>query len=115
VSEITTPVMAIHLKKPYRIIPTRVKRYETHYNVPAEYVLVVPQKIFGEEVLCDMRWEDKEGILHVIHNAMFVFDNLIPLNQLPDTKLQELWDHYYSGPAEEKPSSNGKDSHTMIL
>lgn len=89
--------MAINLNHPHRIIPTRVKRYETHYQIPAGNALVVPIKSLGEEVLCDIRWEDDNGELKVIHNAMFVYENLIPLKQLPDTKLFELWSHYYEG------------------
>ena len=87
--------MSIPLNKPYRIVPSKVKRYAAHYQIPAEYSLVVPVKALGEEVLCDIRWEDDNGELHVIHNAMFVNNNLVPLNQLPDGKLFELWNHYY--------------------
>jgi hypothetical protein len=87
--------MAILLNHPHRIIPTRVKRYEAHYHIPAGNALVVPMKNFGEEVLCDIRWEDSNGELKIIQNAMFVYDNLIPLRHLPDTKLFELWNHYY--------------------
>jgi hypothetical protein len=98
--------MAIHLNKPYRIIPTRVKRYEAHYQIAAENALIVPQKILGGETMCDIRWEDSEGKLHVIHNAMFVNDNLIPLAQLPDNKMQELWNHYYGDTDNEQSSVN---------
>jgi hypothetical protein len=92
--------MAMHLNKPYRIKPTRQKRYEAHYHMPADYALVVPQKVLGDEVLCDIRWEDQGGQLHVIHNAMFVNDSLVSLNDRPDTKLKELWEHYYPSASE---------------
>jgi hypothetical protein len=87
--------MSIQLNQPYRIIPTRIKRYEAHYKIPAVDTLVVPLKEFGEEVLCDLRWEDSNGIIQVIHNAMFVKENLSPLNEMLDVKLLEIWTHYY--------------------
>jgi hypothetical protein len=93
--------MAIQLKQPYRIIPTRMKRYEAHYKIPAAEVVVVPLKELGEEVLCDLRWEDTNGEIQVIHNAMFVKENLIPLNAMLDVKLHELWSHYYASTASE--------------
>lgn len=88
--------MSIKLNKPYRINPIRVKRYEAHYKIPAGISLVVPVKAFDDEVLCDIRWEDENGELHVIHRAMFTSENLVPLDQFKDEKLHELWDHYYN-------------------
>jgi hypothetical protein len=90
--------MAIHLNKPYRIIPAKQKRYGLHYQIPADS-LVVPLKLLGEEVLCDVRWENDNGELKVIHNAMFISDNLTPLNSMIDDKLFDLWKHYYDVPA----------------
>jgi hypothetical protein len=106
--------MAIHLNKPYRIIPTRLKRYEAHYQIPAEYALVVPLKAFGEEVLCDIRWEDSNGELHIISNAMFVYDNLVPLEQRPDTRILELWNHYYPAVKEDRPVEAKNSSETIM-
>ena len=85
----------MHLNKPYRIKPTRQKRYEAHYNMPADYALVVPQKVLGDEVLCDIRWEDENGELFLLQNKFFVCDNLVPLNSMLEPELQELWQHYY--------------------
>jgi hypothetical protein len=102
--------MAIHLNKPYRIIPTRLKRYEAHYQVPADQVLVVPVKVFGDEVLCDIRWEDSNGELQVKHNAIFVYDNLVPLDERPDSRLKELWDHYYVSGNASKSSVDAQSS-----
>ncbi|MFZ6009094.1 MAG: hypothetical protein ACOYXT_02005 [Bacteroidota bacterium] len=92
------------LNTPYRVIPSQVKRYTAHYRIPAEDSLVVPLKIFGEEVLCEVRWEDENGELHVIHSAMFVYSNLIQLNKMPDSRLQELWDHYYGSAINQRNS-----------
>ncbi len=88
--------MSIHIGKPYRIIPIRYKRYNAHYNIPSDSCLVIPLKQFGDESLCDIRWEDLNGVLQVIHNAMFVSQNLIPLNAILHDKLFDIWDHYYN-------------------
>lgn len=88
--------MSIHLNKPYKILASREKRYSSHYDIPAAECLVVPLREFEKEVLCDVRWEDGNGELHVRHNVMFVNDNLIPLQSMLDEKLHDLWLHYYS-------------------
>ena len=87
--------MSIKINKPYKIIPERYKRYESHYGIPAGKVLVVPMKELGEEVSCDIRWEDDNGELHKLENKIFVSQNLVPLNPLLEVKLHELWQHYY--------------------
>lgn len=87
--------MTIKLAKPYKIVRERIQRYETHYHVPAERSLVVPLKTLGAEVSCDVRWEDGNGELHLLENKVFVPESLMPLNPLLDTKLYELWKHYY--------------------
>jgi hypothetical protein len=87
--------MSIHLQKPYKIIPSKFKRYESHYHIPADRVLVVPIKELGTEVMCDVRWEDDNGELKELHNVVFLNDNLVALNPLLDTKLHEIWEHYY--------------------
>ena len=87
--------MKIHLTKPYKILPPRTKRYEAHYQIPASQCLVVPLKELGEEVSCDVRWEDDNGILHHLTQKIFLSDNLVPLNQMLEEKLFELWQQYY--------------------
>ena len=88
--------MKIQLNKPYKILPTRCKRYESHYQIPAARCLVVPVKELGEEVSCDIRWEDDNGELHLVSQKIFVADNLIPLNAMLESKLHELWQHWYA-------------------
>ncbi|HYG04268.1 MAG TPA: hypothetical protein VD927_17595 [Chryseosolibacter sp.] len=88
--------MSIHLNKPYKIIRSRHKRYESHYGIPSAEVVVIPLRQLGADVSCDIRWEDANGQLHVIQQAMFSSDNLEPLNELLDVKLHEIWSHYYS-------------------
>lgn len=85
----------IVLNKPYTILPTRVKRYTAHYNIPATEVVIVPVKALGNESSCDVRWEDQNGELQVMQNLMFSNENLVPLNPLLNKKLYELWSHYY--------------------
>jgi hypothetical protein len=89
--------MSARLNKPYKIIAFRQARYGTHYNIPSSESLVVPTKQLGDEVLCDIRWEDDNGELKVLHQKMFLSENLVQLDPLADEKLFEIWDHYYSG------------------
>jgi hypothetical protein len=99
IQDLKQRTMNIHLNKPYKIIAFRQKRYAAHYNIPASDSLVVPVKNFQEEVQCDVRWENENGELKVLHEKMFVSENLIELNPLLDEKLFELWAHYYNGAA----------------
>jgi hypothetical protein len=87
--------MSLRLNAPYKIIHHKQKRYESHYLIPAATTLVVPLKELGEEVSCDVRWEDTNGELKVLHNKLFIVDNLVPLNAMVDVKLHEIWEHYY--------------------
>jgi hypothetical protein len=90
--------MNIHLNKPYKIIGFKQKKYDAHYNIPSAESLVVPVKNFGDEVLCDVRWENENGELKVLYEKMFINESLIQLNPLIDEKLFEIWMHYYNGP-----------------
>jgi hypothetical protein len=65
--------------------------------IPADKTLVVPLKVLGDEVSCDVRWENDNGELKALHNVVFINDNLIPLNPIMDEKLYEIWQHYYEG------------------
>ena len=91
--------MSVQLNKPYKIVPRKHKKYGAHYNIPAEKSLVVPLKQLGEEVSCDVRWENENGELKELHNVIFVFENLVPLNSMIDDKLHEIWMHYYNNGA----------------
>jgi len=86
--------MPFIIDRPYKIIPPKHKRYGAHYSIPAGEVVVMPVKELGDEVLCDVRWEDDGGHLHVLHNAVFVKENLTPLDAMLDNDLFEIWDHY---------------------
>ena len=88
--------MSIHLNKPYKIIELRRKRYDAHYNIPSAESLIVPVKNLGEEVLCDIRWENENGELKFLQEKMFVNQNLAPLNPMLDEGLFEIWGHYYN-------------------
>ncbi|HEY0654532.1 MAG TPA: hypothetical protein VGD65_15450 [Chryseosolibacter sp.] len=79
----------------YKIIETRYKRYFEHYHIPAQECLVVPLKSYGEDVSCEVRWEDEYGVLHSKSSLIFNNQNLKPLNPLLDSKLFEIWEHYY--------------------
>lgn len=87
--------MNIKPRMPYKIAPLRAKRYASHYNIVPERCLIVPLKTLGNEVSCDIRWEDDNGELFLLENKIFVNENLVPLNSMLEPKLQELWQHYY--------------------
>lgn len=89
--------MTVKLLQPYKIAALRAKRYETHYNIPAERSLVVPRKTLGEEVACDIRWVDENGEGHLLENKVFVAANLIAINPMLEDKLFELWKKHYEG------------------
>ena len=97
--------MSIHLKKPYKIIPARYKRYEAHLSIPPDRTVIIPLRLLGDEVSCDVRWEDSNGELKVLHNVVFVSENLMPLNTLLDDKLHEIWQHYYGNSVDVKTDS----------
>jgi hypothetical protein len=91
--------MSLHLKMPYKVVTLREKRYDAHYGIPSKECVIVPLRALDDEALCDIRWEDANGELQVIHNKMFVAQNLEPLNPLLHTKQYELWEHYYHAPS----------------
>lgn len=90
--------MSIQLKKPYKIIFHKRKRYASHYNIPAESSLVVPIKLYGNDISCDVRWENANGELQLLSDILFSVDNIEPLNPMTDDKLHDLWQHYYGTP-----------------
>jgi hypothetical protein len=79
----------------YKIIETRYKRYVEHYQIPSQECLVVPLKSYGEDLFCEVRWEDEYGVLHSKSSLVFNNQNLKPINPLIDSKLFEIWQHYY--------------------
>jgi hypothetical protein len=88
--------MNITLKKPYKINSFSHERYDAHYDIPSADALIVPTKHVGDQALCDIRWENSNGELKVLHEKMFITENLVRLNPLSDDKLYEIWAHYYT-------------------
>lgn len=88
--------MTIKPGMPYKIATRRVKKYAAHYNINPELCLIVPTRVYGDEVSCDIRWEDANGELRLLQDKFFVCENLVPLNEMLDPKLMELWTHYYN-------------------
>jgi hypothetical protein len=85
----------IKLRTGYKIIETRFKRYIEHYQIPAAECLVVPLKSYGSDLSCEVRWEDEFGVLHSKSGLLFSGENLKPINPMLDSKLFEIWQHYY--------------------
>jgi hypothetical protein len=94
---ITTPgIMSVQLGKPYKISQHKLKRYADHYNIPSDNCVVVPVKSFGDDLSCEVRWEDANGELQLRNDLLFSQENIEPLNAFKDPALHELWQHYYS-------------------
>ena len=89
--------MRIQLRKPYKIIERKLKRYEDHYKIPAAKCVVIPIKVFGDDLSCDVRWEDSNGELQEQNNLFFNVANIEPLNDMKDKDngLYDIWQHYY--------------------
>ena len=88
--------MSIQLRKPYKIMRHKIKRYTLHYNIPAEQCVVVPLSSYGDDVACEVRWEDENGVLQLKERLLFNADNIEPLNEFQHFQLYELWKHYYN-------------------
>ncbi len=65
-----------------------------HYKIPASKCLIVPIRKLEEDVLCDVHWEDTDG-LQAAYNLMFAIENLEPLNTVDHPKLVGLWVSVY--------------------
>ena len=87
--------MSIQLNRPYKILEYRNKRYEAHYNIPSANCLIIPIKEYGDDVSCDVRWEDDNGELQLKERLFFKTENIEPLDPLKNFQLQEIWVHYY--------------------
>ena len=84
----------IHLKQPYKLRENRLKRYETHYQIPAERCVIVPVRNFGEDIACDVRWKDNNGELQAKEGLLFKIENIEPINAMKNYQLHELWTSY---------------------
>jgi hypothetical protein len=87
--------MGIQLRQPYKIIERRRKRYEEHYHIPSEKCVIIPLKEYGDDISCDVHWEDANGVMQRQSQLFFHHDNLEPLDSIKDFQLHEIWQHYY--------------------
>ena len=87
--------MWVSLKKPYKIVGIKEKRYSEHYQIPASRCLIVPQVRREDEILCDVHWKENDG-LHALHNIMFDSENLEQVNSVNHSELFELWSSFKS-------------------
>jgi hypothetical protein len=87
--------MHIRLNRPYKIVSYMEDKYIDHYAIPSSKCLIVPIKNFGDEALCDVRWQDDSGEMNLRQNTMFSISNLVPLERLRDFDLFEIYKHYY--------------------
>jgi hypothetical protein len=87
--------MTVQLYQPYKIIQRKQKRYGEHYNIPAVKCVIVPIKQFGDDLSCDVHWEDSEGKMQHHNQLFFNNENIEPLDAMKDFQLHEIWENYY--------------------
>jgi hypothetical protein len=85
--------MWVSLKKPYKIVGNKEKRYGEHYQIPASRCLIIPHERREEEVLCDVHWKEGDGI-RALHNIMFDSENLELVNPMDNSDLFDLWVYF---------------------
>lgn len=86
---------SIHLLKPYKILQRKHKKYAAHYDIPSQDCLVIPVKDYGEDICCDVRWEDSNGELQIKEKVFFNREYLVPIHPILDPSRHEMWMHYY--------------------
>lgn len=87
--------MSIKLNKPYKIASDKLRQYESHYQIPADRMVVIPLRELGDEVSCDVRWMDDDGQAHLLQGKVFVRESLVRVEPLYDNSLYELWKRYH--------------------
>lgn len=83
---------SINFNSPYKIIPSKHKRYSAHYEIPGANCVVVPKKRYGDQISCDVLWKDEAGEVHHKVDMMFGLTYLEPLNAMKDFMLNGLWE-----------------------
>lgn len=84
----------IRLGKPYKVSEHKHKQYNKHYEIPVQSCVVVPVKIYGDQISCDLRWKDESGETRHREDLMFSSAYLVPLDAIKDFKLYDLWEEY---------------------
>lgn len=103
--------MWVSLKKPYKIISNKEKRYAEHYKIPAASCLIVPHTRREDEMLCDVHWRESDG-LHVLSNIMFDSENLELVNQVEHSDLFEMWSSFR--PLSEKATETSLPARSIL-
>ena len=82
----------IHLNAPYKIIPSKHKRYTAHYEIPGAEVVIVEKKKYGDQIACEAFWKAENGAIK--HKTDLVFDRtyLEPLDAIKDFLLYGIWE-----------------------
>jgi hypothetical protein len=83
----------IIINSPYKIIPSKHKRYTAHYEIPSAESVVVPKKKYGDQILCDVVWKDESNEIHRKADLMFDSVYIEPLNAMKDFILFGLWEN----------------------
>ncbi len=88
--------MKIVLNHPHKIVERKQKQYDDHYHIRSAKALVVPVRALGDEVACEVRWQDDLGETRFLDNAVFQSQNLVPINAITDMEIFDRWQKYYS-------------------
>jgi hypothetical protein len=82
----------INLNTPYKIIPSKHKRYTAHYEIPSSETVVIPKKKYGDQISCEVLWKEETGEVHRKTDLVFDSTYLEPLNSIKDYLLFTLWE-----------------------
>ena len=85
--------LKVELNMPYKIVPDKYKIYQDHYIIPAALSLIIPSRALGEETACEVRWKSN-GQLQIMHNVVFINENIMPVDLIADEQLFALWRDY---------------------
>jgi hypothetical protein len=84
----------INLKQPYRIVERKQKQYTSHYQIPADNCVVVPAKIYGDQIVCSVLWKNTNGETVTKNDLMIDLANLEPVNAMTHNDLYEMWEAF---------------------
>lgn len=102
--------MSIILNQPYKIVQRKQKKYEEHYQIPSEKCVIIPVRVYGDDISCDVRWEDPQGIMQIKNKVLFQHQNLELIDPMVDYQLHEIWKHFENANEKGESSSTSHQS-----
>jgi hypothetical protein len=83
----------INLNTPYKIIPSKHKRYDSHYEIPSAESVIIPKKKYGDQISCEVMWKDQAGEIHRKSDLIFDRTYLEPLDAMKDFTRFGIWEN----------------------